>query len=125
MYKDVLNSPDDYKIEYPQTIIPEPSDTDYSLGFIKRYFIKRSNDTNSHIYEVAEGDYTTYLKNPFWTAVSIKWRIAGPTSETYKLNGELDDKGVMFSNKAAIGIAAGNMKNIGLYLPNLLQFYRK
>ena len=125
MYNDVLNSPDDYKIEYPETIIPSPGDSEYSLGFIKRYFIKRSNDPNAHIYEVAEGDYTAYLKNPFWNAVSIKWRIIGPLNETYKLNGEVDDKGVVYSNKAAIGIAKETMKNIGLYLPNILQFYRK
>jgi len=32
--------------------------------------------------------------------------------------------GVRASNKAAISFAVKDIKNIGLYLPNILQFYK-
>jgi hypothetical protein len=40
------------------------------------------------------------------------------------MDGEVNDIGVRNSNKATISIAASKIKNIGLYLPNLLQFYK-
>ena len=125
MYKDVVGNAELFKIDYPDTIIPEPKDKDYDLGFIKRYFIKRANDTNAHIFEISDSDYETYSTNPLWTSVAIKWRIRGPLEQTLKDNGDIDDKGVRYSNNAAIGIAKEKIKNIGLYLPNILQFYRK
>jgi hypothetical protein len=55
----------------------------------------------------------------------MKWRISGPFEPTYKKNGEVEDRGIRNSNAAAIARASSTLKNIGLYLPNLLQFYRK
>ena len=46
-------------------------------------------------------------------------------NENIKYLCELEDKGVRNSNAAAISGAAMTMKNIGLYLPSLLQFYQK
>ena len=58
---------------------------------------------------------TLFLTNPFFESTTIKWRISGPTQIKYKDNGEIDDRGVVFSNKAALGIASQKLKNIGLY----------
>ena len=125
MYNDILKDADKFKIEIPKTIVPIPTDDDYKIGYIRRYFVRRSNDESSHIFEIADSDYTKYVENPFWTAATVKWRINGPISPIYRQDGTLSDKGVQNSNRAAIGIAARTLKNIGLYLPNLLQFYLK
>ena len=37
---------------------------------------------------------------------------------------QLIDKGVINSNRATIAATSKTLKNIGLYLPNLLQFYK-
>lgn len=124
MYTKIAKDLDKYKIELPVTIVPEPTEDDYSVGFIRRYFVRISNDVNTHIFEISDSDYTKYIDNPFWTTESIKWRIAGPLNPIYKEDGSIDDKGVRNSNKAAIGLASHTLKNIGLYLPNLLQFYQ-
>ena len=63
-------------------------------------------------------------ESPFWIVTDVKWRITGPIEQTYKDDGSLSDIGVMASNKAAISFGAFTIKNIGLYLPNLLQFYK-
>jgi hypothetical protein len=124
MYKDVARNLDTYKIEYPKTIVPTPTDLDYSLGFIRRYFVRKRNDENGHIFEISKDSYTEYEESPFWKTDTLKWRIRGPISPTYKDNGEVDDVGVINSNKAAIALVQNNLKNIGLYLPNLKQFWK-
>ena len=122
MYKKVANNIDLFIVNTPNTIVPNPTEEDYYIGFVRRYFVRKANDVNGFTYEIAKDEYAEYIDNPFWTTTDIKWRISGPLNPTYKENGEEDDRGVMNSNKAAIGIAASKIKNIGLYLPNILQF---
>lgn len=124
MYKDVARDLNTYKIKYPKTIVPTPSDLDYSSGFMRRYFIRKRNDENGHIFEISKDTYSEYEDNPFWKTETLKWRIRGPIDPTYKDNGEIDDVGVTNSNKAAIALAQSSLKNIGLYLPNLKQFWK-
>jgi len=124
MYKKVANNIDLFIVNTPNTIVPTPTDEDYYIGFVRRYFVRKANDINGFTYEIDKDEYADYIDNPFWTTADIKWRISGPLNPTYKENGEEDDRGVMNSNKAAIGIAASKIKNIGLYLPNILQFYK-
>jgi hypothetical protein len=124
MYKNLLSSPDLFVIKYPKTIVPIPSESDYQLGFIRRYFIRKANEPEGHIFEVESSVYVEYTKNPFWMGDSIKWRIAGPLNVIFNSKGELEDKGVIDANKASISAASTILKNIKLYLPNLLQFYK-
>ncbi len=123
MYKDVANNIDTFTIQIPITIIPSPTDSDYQLGFIYRYFIQKANDENAFIYEVSETDYEIYSENHFWKRIRIKWRISGPSNPIYK-NGVMEDRGVLNSNKSSVSLASSHFKNISLYLPNLLQFYK-
>jgi hypothetical protein len=125
MYKDIAKGLELFEIKYPETIIPTPKDIDYSTGFIRRYFIRKANDLDGHIFEIDDKSYSSYISSPFWISENMKWRIKGPLETTYNNRGEVEDRGVRYSNSAAISRAAGTMKNIGLYLPNLLQFYRK
>jgi hypothetical protein len=124
MYKDIAQNLDIFKIELPKTIVPIPNENDYNLGFIRRYFTQKSNDANGHVFEISEELYNKIDDTTFWISVDMKWRISGPTNTTYKDNGEIDDRGVINSNKASIGLATHKINNISLYLPNLLQFYK-
>ena len=40
------------------------------------------------------------------------------------MDGSFEDMGVEMSNRASISLASTKLKNIGLYLPNLFQFYK-
>ena len=124
MYKDISKTVDFFKIKYPNTIVPTPITQDYENGFIRRYFIRHANDINGHIFEISEDTYLQYLEIPFWKVEQIKWRISGSIEPTYKDSGEIDDMGVKNSNTAALNIASINLKNIKLYLPNILQFHK-
>lgn len=123
MYKDVAKNIERFNLKLPNTIIPVPTESDYQLGFINRYFIQKANDEDASVFELSEDEYTVYATNPFWKKVELKWRIAGPINPTSA--GEVSyDRGVMASNKTALALASIVIKNISLYLPNLLQFHR-
>jgi hypothetical protein len=92
--------------------IPTPQSNDYERGFIKRYFIQKSNDENSYVYEVSADTYSDFNANPFYKAQYLKWRLSGTSEE------------VSQSNYKAVKLASHKIKGLLLYLPNYLQFYK-
>ncbi len=124
MYKDLIKGRELYSLDFPKTIVPTPNDIDYENGFVNRYFTQRVNDSNSFVFEIDLEEYDALLGNPYWTLAEMKWRITGPKSAVYSNNGSITDIGVVASNAASISIVSSKIKNIGLYLPNLLQFHK-
>lgn len=124
MYNDLIKNKELYSLQTPNTIVPFPSENDYDYGSIDRYFTQRANDSNGFVYEVDENEYNDLLQNPYWTVATMRWRISGPIDVVYGPNGKLTDMGVKASNSASIAIASVKIKNIGLYLPNLIQFHK-
>ena len=118
MYIEIAKNINEFNFQIPETIVPKPTESDYSNGFIRRYFIQKTNDQNGHIFEVSDEIYNELKSVAFWKVVDLKWRLRGP------LEYSIDDMGVRESNNAAINLASSTLKNIGLYLPNLLQFYK-
>lgn len=117
----VKQTPKDIKI---LTHIPSPTDIDYRRGFIKRYFVQKTNDKGSPIYEISKRDINKYKTNPLYTSVELRWRIRGPKETQYDDVGNVSDKAVSESNRVAIRLVADKIPNLKLYLPNLLQFYK-
>lgn len=113
-----------FDLNTPKTIVPSPTSSDYELGFIMRYFVRRANDLNGFIYEIDESTFESYKDKPFWLIGELKWRISGPIDVVYKSNGDIDDRGVINSNKTSIMYTSKILPNISLYLPNILQFYK-
>lgn len=124
MYKDVANNLETFTIVYPKTFVPSPSEFDYQNGFIVRYFLRKANDTNGHIFEVNQQVFNDYITNPFWITESLYWRLTGPLEPQYDDMGLKTDVGVRISNKESMNFASKKLPNISLYLPNVLQFYR-
>ena len=125
MYRDLINNKTDYTFENPKTIVPIPKETDYETGFMSRYYCQKINDPNGFVFEIDNSTYKELQDNPFWKTAILRWRIVGPINPVYNyMNGQLIDMGVIQSNKNSIQITASTLKNIGLYLPNILQFYK-
>ena len=83
-----------------------------------------ANDASGFVFEVSSDVFDELVENAFWKTVKIKWRLIGPITPSYKQDITLNDVGVMASNKASISLGSAVIKNIDLYLPNLLQFYK-
>jgi len=124
MYSDLVKNKTFYSLEIPKTIVPVPTQNDYESSFIERYFIQKANDIHGFVYEIDINEFTHIKSNPYWLSTIISWRISGPLNEVYNDNGILIDKGVINSNKATLATASAKLKNIGLYLPNVLQFHK-
>lgn len=102
-------------IQIPNIIVskPNPTEKDYTNGYITRYFCQKSNDNNSVIYEVNSKSFSKLSLSPIYKVVSLRWRITGDPIDIKK------------SNSASIRIASQKIPKIGMYLPNLLQFHQK
>ena len=124
MYKDVAKNIENFTLQIPKTVIPIPTEFDYDNGFIRRYFIQKTNDSNGFVFEVSLEVHDELRDNPFWKVADLKWRISGPKETVYNKMGELSDVGVEMTNKQIINLTSKKIKNIGLYLPNLLQFHK-
>lgn len=103
---DIFNIPDIV------THIPTPQNNDYERGYIKRYFIQKTNDKNSYVYEVDSDTYTEFNTTPFYITQYLKWRLSGTPEE------------VRESNYKSVKLASKKMKALMMYLPNYLQFYK-
>ena len=124
MYKDLIKDKKIHSLNTPSTIVPSPNDVDYENGSIERYFTQKTNDIYGFVYEIDKQTYNELNLNPYWILTTIRWRIVGPVDIVYASDGKLKDKGVRESNKASIADGQKNIKNLGLYLPNILQFYK-
>jgi hypothetical protein len=109
----VENDTDDFKTRSIKTIIPSPTENDYKVGYIQRYFIQKRSDTSAYIYEVSKSYYMNVLNNPFFKGVMVQWKISGNREEVKEMN----RKSISYSSK--------DMKTLPLYLPNRLQFHKE
>ena len=106
------------------THIPQPTESDYRIGYILRFFVQQTNDNASPIYEVTNSEYNYLTSKPLYKGIILKWRISGSKQIKYDNNGNVIDKSVSESNRIAIELEKRKMPNLKLYLPNLLQFHK-
>ncbi len=92
---------------------PIVKELDYKRGYIERYFIQKSNDTESKIIEVDFSGFKKFSISPFYTVVALEWRLKG------------EDDEIKESNLKSIKRHYKIMPNLQIYLPNLLQFRLK
>lgn len=104
------------------THVPTPTESDYQIGFIRRYFVQKENDKLSPIFEVSLPEYEKMITKPLYIGVFVKWRISGPISELE--SDSVIDIGVRESNRIAISLVSDKMPDLVNYLPNLLQFHK-
>ena len=112
-YKIISNLGNEYKKLKTLSHIPTPKKKDYLIGYIVRYFLQKSNDTNGPIFEINVNLVSKYVNNPFYKTTSLDWRLNGTPDQIKK------------SNAASVKLASADIPKIGLYLPNLLQFHKK
>lgn len=107
----------------PEAYLPTPVDKDYRRGYINRFFTQRSNDQQAPIYEVSDVEFRKLVASPMYNTTHLRWRISGPLELAVIGAGEVVDKGIRESNKISIRLASEVITKLGLYLPNLQQFY--
>ena len=69
---------------YPKKISIFPSDSDYRIGTITRYFAQKANNTEDDLFEISEED--SQNTNPLFRYISFEWRISGTRQEVFRDN---------------------------------------
>ncbi len=116
-YKNITYNTDFYltsDVDLIETHVPSPSDNDYINSYITRYFIRKSNDTSTPIFEVSNYNISKYTSNPFYIWTQIDWKISKAPIEDVEM-----------MNKKSVLLGQRTFPNLSLYLPNLSQFYKE
>lgn len=112
-YNQIAEGDDNFNVVRRRPFLPKPKEKDYKKGFIVRYFVHSVNNPATPIFEVNKQGFLKYSINSFFKTVDLDWRLTGPPEEIKK------------SNRISIRIASDVVSQLPLYLPNLLQFYKK
>ena len=80
-YKDLTTL---IRTPYPKTTPSKPSDSDYRIGEITRYFTQVANDKIKPIFEVSAQDFGN--QNSLYRYTDFQWRISGTKREVTKDN---------------------------------------
>jgi len=104
-YYNTLNRQEVVQIKSSTTL---PTEEDYRMGRMTRYFAKKANETSSPAFEVSEADFES---SPLYNFTSILWYIRGNKLRVGKLN------------QREIKIASQNIPNIEKLLP-IFQYFR-
>jgi len=107
----------------PKAYFPNPTQHDYNIGFVKRYFTQRRGTSGSPIFEINADVYSDYSNTTYWNGVEINWKITGNLEDKYMDNGTYIPS-VKTINRLAIIEAAKKLPDIELYLVNLTQFHK-
>jgi len=107
-----INSKKANKFNIPpiNTIVPMPTESDYKTGYIIRYFMQKTNDAVSPVYEVSRETYSIFITNYFYTCINLDWKIVGTDDE------------IKEANLKSVKRAGTKLPAIINYLPYLLQF---
>jgi hypothetical protein len=112
-FNELVRDVNDFKNIRIKTHTPTPTENDYKIGYIQRYFAQKANDNSSYIYEVNEIQFENLSQSPFYKTVELAWKISGNREEVREMN------------RKSIRFVTPQMKSIGLYLPNHLQFHKE
>ena len=72
------------KTKYPDKFSPNPTEGDYRIGVIYRYFARKANNLNGELFEVSEEDFKN--RNNLFSYFQIKWRISGKKLDVIQQN---------------------------------------
>ena len=126
-YKLLLNRSGGLKAQvfkaYPTDKVITPSKDDYDKGMMTRYFVAKSNDVHSQIFEVDASGYKQFQKNPFYVVAQMRWKITGPVRNVYD-RGILKNRGVTDFNMVSYEQIQQTIPKIDTKISSLLQFYK-
>ena len=109
----------DVRIPTVRSSVPLISESDYKVGFIKRYFAQKSNDDSSPIIEISKQTFSSLSSSPHYRTTSIRWKISGP------INTIGNTVGIRESNTLSIKNGCKVLPSLKMYLLNPIQFSKQ
>jgi hypothetical protein len=104
----------------PVVHYPMPNVSDYKNGSIERFFVQKRNNPTATITEIDAAQYNKInsdnkpgINEATWNKLMILWKIS---------NIPKDD--IIYQNQKIISESENNFPGIGVYLDNILEFYK-
>lgn len=101
------------KLEFAKEKKEPPTEKDYKIGYMTRYFLRQVNNFQSKILEVNKAEFNKFKNESFYIKLDIRWKITG----------KLED--VADTNLNIINEAEKNFKGIKTLLENKLIEYSR
>ena len=119
-YMELYSSGFPYKKTGVTEIFLKPTEDDYKLKQVSRFFVKKINDAR-----IIEVNYEMFgnINSDLYAGISAVWYISGIKNDVY-INGKLQLRGVEDLNKQTIKKSEKLMPGIKNKLINPLQFYK-
>lgn len=119
--------PVDINLVDPTPFTPSPTEADYKVGKITRYFARQRNGTTFRLMEINQATYNAFTSGvgdantSLWKVVSIFWQISGPLYNE-KVNNITTRAGIINTNQRILDATEPNFIGIKQYLTDLKQF---
>lgn len=84
MLSQYLNIKSSIRDDYPKKVLANPTEADYRIGNITRYFTQKVNNIEDDLFEISEEDFNN--QNNLFRYIEIDWRISGKKSEVTRDN---------------------------------------
>jgi hypothetical protein len=113
----------------PIPFTPRPTEADYRVGKITRYFARQRNGTTFRLMEIDQATYNAFTSGvgdantSLWKVVSIFWQISGPLYNE-KVNNITTRAGIINTNQRILDKTEPNFIGIKQYLTDLKQFVK-
>lgn len=99
---------------------PKITVEDVSTGFVNRYFVKQLS--SKKITEIDKVQYDKFVRNPYYTAITVPWAIAGYDKDILDNSGNLI-LGAANRNLQIIKYYEEKMSGLGNILKNPLEYF--
>lgn len=107
---------------FDTTYHPAPTDEDYAIGYIDRFFIRLANQETGIINEVDSKIFVRLQTNPLYIRTQIRWKITGPTSTIFNEDGSVKEFGIAHANKRSVELGKKDIPNLDKFLIDYTKF---
>jgi hypothetical protein len=83
-FSQYVNIGNNTRVDYPKPFSSSPSDGDYKIGEIIRYFTQQANDSSKPVFEIDKKTFNT--TNSLFNYVSFTWKISGLKQDVEREN---------------------------------------
>lgn len=120
-----------FEKEDPVPRQPEPTEEDYSRGFMYRYFLQAKRPRDSLPFEIDRPQFDSFqnaeqgISQRIYRGREIKWKLTGPEDVETNDLGYPVRSGVRPTNKNLVQLYEEDLPGLSKILDNPLQYWRR
>ncbi len=111
----------------PNQSVVRPRESDYTTGFMVRYFVERAGSFEGYPIEIDKLQYASYgkeggISGDVYNSVAINWKLTGPRNNVFTQDGTLYEMGIFEHNQQVVYSATRIIPSLPGAIKNYLEF---